>query len=129
MQNTPVQKHGRRFDDKENESVLSEADWDDESMLMESLSGVSVARVAPNNVCLVPQQYETPLFPCGCIFKLCLLSTHGDGHYVGLSGAWPASRQSARHRRETRLTRRPRARRRRGPRHCNRCRVRPRGAA
>ena len=61
--NTPVQKHGRRFDDKENESVLSEADWDDESMLMESLSGVSVARVAPNNVCLVPQQYETPLFP------------------------------------------------------------------
>ena len=86
MQNTPVQKHGRRFDDKENESVLSEADWDDESMLMESLSGVSVARVAPNNVCLVPQQYETPLFPCGCIFKLCLLSTHGDGHYVGLSG-------------------------------------------
>ena len=91
MQNTPVQKHGRRFDDKENESVLSEADWDDESMLMESLSGVSVARVAPNNVCLVPQQYETPLFPCGCIFKLCLLSTHGDGHYVGLSGAWSAS--------------------------------------
>ena len=86
--NTPV----RRFDDvsfnKENDhqSVLSEADWDDESMLMESLSGVSVARVAPNNVCLVPQQYETPLFPCGCIFKLCLLSTHGDGHYVGLSG-------------------------------------------
>ena len=91
VQNTPVQKHGRRFDDKENESVLSEADWDDESMLMESLSGVSVARVAPNNVCLVPQQYETPLFPCGCIFKLCLLSTHGDGHYVGLSGAWSAS--------------------------------------
>ncbi len=33
----------------------------------------------------MPQQYETPLFPCGCIFKLCLLSTHGDGHYVGLS--------------------------------------------
>ena len=74
--------------------MLSEADWDDESMLMESLSGVSVARVAPNNVCLVPQQYETPLFPCGCIFKLCLLSTHGDGHYVGLSGAWSRVRQS-----------------------------------
>ena len=73
--------------------MLSEADWDDESMLMESLSGVSVARVAPNNVCLVPQQYETPLFPCGCIFKLCLLSTHGDGHYVGLSGAWSRVRQ------------------------------------
>ena len=92
--NTPVHKQqGRRFDDvsfnKENDhqSVLSEADWDDESMLMESLSGVSVARVAPNNVCLVPQQYETPLFPCGCIFKFVLLSTHGDGHYVGLSGA------------------------------------------
>ena len=94
--NTPVQKHGRRFDDKENESVLSEADWDDESMLMESLSGVSVARVAPNNVCLVPQQYETPLFPCGCIFKFVLLSTHGDGHYVGLSGAWSRVRQSSR---------------------------------
>ena len=101
--NTPVHKQqGRRFDDvsynKENDhqSVLSEADWDDESMLMESLSGVSVARVAPNNVCLVPQQYETPLFPCGCIFKLCLLSTHGDGHYVGLSGAWSRVRQSYR---------------------------------
>ena len=105
--NTPVHKQqGRRFDDvsfnKENDhqSVLSEADWDDESMLMESLSGVSVARVAPNNVCLVPQQYETPLFPCGCIFKLCLLSTHGDGHYVGLSGAWYRVRQSARRRRK-----------------------------
>ena len=140
--------------------MLSEADWDDESMLMESLSGVSVARVAPNNVCLVPQQYETPLFPCGCIFKLCLLSTHGDGHYVGLSGAWSRVRQSRNrggrvvestsiaHRtpswrvplahqraivertsspavRHRRAERRPRARRRRGTRHCNRCRMRP----
>jgi hypothetical protein len=66
--------------------VLSEADWDDESMLVESMSVVSVARVAPNNVCLVPQQYQTPLFPTGCIFKFALSSTHGDGHYIGLCG-------------------------------------------
>ena len=59
--NTPVHKQqGRRFDDvsfnKENDhqSVLSEADWDDESMLMESLSGVSVARVAPIRAAVSP---------------------------------------------------------------------------
>ncbi|KAH8059070.1 DUF4457-containing protein [Aureococcus anophagefferens] len=33
-----------------------------------------------------PRQYETPLYPCGCIFKFVLLSTHGDPFYVGLSG-------------------------------------------
>ena len=66
--------------------VLSETDWDDESMLVESMSVVSVARVAPNNVCLVPQQYQTPLFPTGCIFKFALSSTHGDSHYIGLCG-------------------------------------------
>ena len=32
------------------------------------------------------QQYETPLLPCGCIFKFVLVSTHGDPHYVGLNG-------------------------------------------
>ena len=32
------------------------------------------------------QQYETPLLPCGCIFKFVLLNTYGDPHYVGLNG-------------------------------------------
>jgi len=34
----------------------------------------------------LPQQYETPLHPCGFIFKLLLLSTWSDMHYVGLGG-------------------------------------------
>jgi len=33
-----------------------------------------------------PQQYETPLHPCGFIFKLLLLSTWSDMHYIGLGG-------------------------------------------
>ena len=49
---------------------------------MESVSSAA----APRGVCLVPQQYETPLYPCGCIFKIVLLSTHGDPFYVGLGG-------------------------------------------
>ena len=32
------------------------------------------------------QQYETPLFPTGCIFKFVLQNTHGDPHYIGLNG-------------------------------------------
>ena len=32
------------------------------------------------------QQYETPLFPTGCIFKFVLQKTHGDPHYIGLNG-------------------------------------------
>jgi hypothetical protein len=34
----------------------------------------------------VRQQYLTPLFPSGCIFKFVLLTTWGDTHYVGLNG-------------------------------------------
>jgi len=36
--------------------------------------------------CAVTQQYETPLFPTGCIFKIIINSTHGDPFYVGLNG-------------------------------------------
>ncbi len=32
------------------------------------------------------QQYITPLFPSGCIFKFVLLTTWGDPHYIGLNG-------------------------------------------
>ncbi|CAE8612015.1 unnamed protein product, partial [Polarella glacialis] len=32
------------------------------------------------------QQYETPLHPCGFIYKLLLLSTWSDVHYIGLDG-------------------------------------------
>eukprot|EP00747_Dinoflagellata_sp_TGD_P074969 gnl/TRDRNA2_/TRDRNA2_158538_c0_seq1.p1 gnl/TRDRNA2_/TRDRNA2_158538_c0~~gnl/TRDRNA2_/TRDRNA2_158538_c0_seq1.p1 ORF type:complete len:895 (-),score=157.62 gnl/TRDRNA2_/TRDRNA2_158538_c0_seq1:28-2325(-) len=34
----------------------------------------------------VQQQYETPLHPCGFLFKLVLLSSWSDVHYVGLDG-------------------------------------------
>jgi hypothetical protein len=34
----------------------------------------------------VRQQYLTPLFPSGCIFKFVLLTTWGDPHYIGLNG-------------------------------------------
>jgi len=33
-----------------------------------------------------PQQYVTPLFPTGCMFRFKLLSTCGDVHYIGLNG-------------------------------------------
>ena len=32
------------------------------------------------------QQYQTPLFPCGCIIKILIMSTWGDEYYVGLNG-------------------------------------------
>jgi len=35
---------------------------------------------------LVQQQYETPIHPCGFLFRLVLLSTWSDVHYVGLDG-------------------------------------------
>jgi len=34
----------------------------------------------------VRQQYETPLHPCGFVFKFVLVSTWSDVHYVGLDG-------------------------------------------
>jgi len=34
----------------------------------------------------VLQQYETPLHPCGFIFKFLFLSTWSDLHYIGLAG-------------------------------------------
>lgn len=34
----------------------------------------------------VVQQYETPLFPSGCMLKLVLLRTWGDSFYIGLNG-------------------------------------------
>lgn len=37
-------------------------------------------------VCLPEQQYETPLLPSGCIFKLVFVSSWGDAFYVGLNG-------------------------------------------
>lgn len=37
-------------------------------------------------MCLPEQQYETPLLPSGCIFKLVFVSTWGDNFYVGLNG-------------------------------------------
>ena len=39
-----------------------------------------------STVCVAPQQYETPLYPCGCIFKIRVLSAWGDPFYVGLNG-------------------------------------------
>ena len=32
------------------------------------------------------QEYETVQKPCGFIYQLQLLSTHGDQYYVGLTG-------------------------------------------
>jgi hypothetical protein len=37
-------------------------------------------------VCVVTQQYETPVNPQGCIVKLVIHSTHGDNDYCGLNG-------------------------------------------
>jgi hypothetical protein len=34
----------------------------------------------------VNQQYVTPMFPCGCIFKFVFVTTWGDTHYIGLNG-------------------------------------------
>lgn len=74
-------------------SEYSDGDGDDANFLLESMDalgrssgGAASAPSAPRGVCLRPQQYETPLYPCGCIFKFVLLSTHGDPFYVGLSG-------------------------------------------
>lgn len=39
-----------------------------------------------NTICEVVQQYETPVNPTGCMFKLLIQSNHGDGYYVGLNG-------------------------------------------
>lgn len=34
----------------------------------------------------IPQQYETPLFPSGCILKFVFFSTWSDPYYLGLNG-------------------------------------------
>lgn len=44
------------------------------------------AGAADGSVVQVLQQYETPAHPCGFIFKLLLLSTWSDVHYIGLAG-------------------------------------------
>mmetsp|Transcript_15242 Transcript_15242/g.45822 ORF Transcript_15242/g.45822 Transcript_15242/m.45822 type:complete len:295 (-) Transcript_15242:73-957(-) len=49
------------------------------------MSQSSTAPTLASSVCEVSQQYETPLFPTGCIFKIVLLSTHGDRFYLGLN--------------------------------------------
>lgn len=36
--------------------------------------------------CGVHQQYETPLHPCGFVFRLLLLGPWDDAHYIGLDG-------------------------------------------
>ena len=51
-----------------------------------SPSRATVGAVFGAGLCAVPQQYETPLHPCGCIFKCVIHSSHGDPFYVGLNG-------------------------------------------
>lgn len=41
------------------------------------------------------QQYETPVHPCGFVFKLVLRSTWSDVHYIGLDGVELYDRQGA----------------------------------
>ena len=75
------------------------------SCVEESLPTSNVEYIT--KTCMIPQQYETPvrifysydkkslvitfstyhqLFPCGCMLKIVILSSHGDPHYVGLNG-------------------------------------------
>jgi hypothetical protein len=39
-----------------------------------------------SSVCQLMQQYETPVHPSGCVFKLVIHSSQGDLNYVGLTG-------------------------------------------
>ena len=55
-------------------------DQSNNSWMLSSLQG------PPRGTCEVPQQYETPVFPCGCILKVNIFTTHGDLFYVGLNG-------------------------------------------
>eukprot|EP00928_Gymnodinium_smaydae_P043070 TRINITY_DN28938_c1_g1_i1.p1 TRINITY_DN28938_c1_g1~~TRINITY_DN28938_c1_g1_i1.p1 ORF type:complete len:1607 (-),score=369.21 TRINITY_DN28938_c1_g1_i1:28-4848(-) len=50
-------------------------------------SATSAAKLGGEAGCVpLLQQYEPPLHPCGFVFKLLLLSTWSDPHYVGLDG-------------------------------------------
>jgi hypothetical protein len=42
------------------------------AMLLESFDNFNFS----SNTCAAPQQYETPLFPCGCIFTFQILYVH-----------------------------------------------------
>lgn len=48
--------------------------------------GTRLTERSPSSLERPPQQYETPLHPCGFTFKLLFVSTWSDVHYVGLDG-------------------------------------------
>ena len=48
--------------------------------------GAVVGAVAGAKLCVLDQQYETPIHPQGCVVKIVIHNTHGDSDYCGLNG-------------------------------------------
>lgn len=62
----------------------SDSDYGDNLSFVESKG--QPLPINTSTICEVVQQYETPVNPTGCMFKLLIQSNHGDGYYVGLNG-------------------------------------------
>ena len=79
--------HGLHFEEEQDGVVVVAAAADTKGA-QDRASAESLLSGADDGALDEPfrQQYETPLFPTGCIFKFVLQKTHGDPHYIGLNG-------------------------------------------
>mmetsp|Transcript_5578 Transcript_5578/g.8503 ORF Transcript_5578/g.8503 Transcript_5578/m.8503 type:complete len:1138 (+) Transcript_5578:100-3513(+) len=74
--------------DKTMQSESSDGNTDEleRSSLLPSCLGSPSEKSTEQGACIVTQQYETPLNPCGSMMKIVLLNSYGDPYYIGLNG-------------------------------------------
>ncbi|CAE7406632.1 Katnip [Symbiodinium natans] len=82
----PSRSASRRRDGENREAARARPPSGSERTPAQVEVGTRLAERSPCSIDRPPQQYETPLHPCGFTFKLLFASTWSDVHYVGLDG-------------------------------------------